>query len=109
MPVSKKRKPKRRYTPPARSSAPGAVSGANGGKSGLAPKKKLSTQQIIVYVISALVVLSMAIGYLVGNNNRPGATPRTSATVVVDTPAPGATGTEETPSTPSPAPTQATK
>lgn len=106
MPVSKKRKPKRRNTSPIRSSAAGAATGASGGKSGLASKKKLSTQQIIVYVISALVVLSMAIGYLVGNSG-PAVTPTPTLAPAVDTPAPDTSGTEEVPPTPSPAPTQA--
>ncbi len=106
MPVSKKRKPKRRNTSPIRSSAGSAATGANGSKSGLASKKKLSTQQIIIYVISALVVLSMAIGYLVGNNG-PTITPTPTLAPAVDTPAPDTSSTEEAPSTPSPAPTQA--
>ena len=34
------------------------------------PKKKLSTQQILIYIISALVIVSMAIGFLAGGSSR---------------------------------------
>ncbi len=102
MPISKKRKPKRRNTAPIRSSA---IS-ASGAKSGLASKKKLSTQQIIIYVLSALVILSMAIGFLVSNSG-PSIVPTPTSAPIVSTPAPDTSSTEEAPSTPPSAPTQA--
>jgi hypothetical protein len=67
----------------------------------------LSTQQIIIYVISALVVLSMAIGYLVGNSRRASSVPTPTMTTVASTPAPDASSTDEVLPTSTPAPTQA--
>lgn len=92
MPVSKKRvKPKRRSASGVNKVAPlvaPAEAPAKGGLSTLLPKnsKKLSKQQIIFYVISILVVLSMAIGYLVGNSAP--SVPAPTATSAASTPAP---------------------
>jgi hypothetical protein len=69
VPVSKKRvkKDQRKSAPPAPKSlvTPG--------------KKKLSTQQILIYVISALVILSMAIVGLAGAGRPTQPTPTPSA------------------------------
>ena len=81
MPVSKKRKKKQRSTPPPpKSSKP------------IAPKKKkISRQQIIIYVISGLMILSLAIGFLASGSRRssvpPTPVPQESNTLVA-TPAP---------------------
>ena len=79
MPVSKKRKKKQRYSPPPPNSK-------------TAPKKKkITRQQIIIYVISGLMILSLAIGYLASGSSRT-QTPATSApqdtNIFVDTPVP---------------------
>lgn len=100
MPESKKRVKKRvkSYTPPA------AVKGEPVAKK----KKPLNKQQIAIYVISILVILSMAVGFLVGNGRgRSAVTPTASSQQVVTktpqagTPAPNGTAAA------TPAPTSA--
>lgn len=90
MPVSKKRKPKRRSTSGVNKVSPlitTAPAPAKSGLSALLPNtKKLSKQQIIIYVVSILVVLSMAISYLVGNSAPPA--PVSTSTPAASTPAP---------------------
>jgi hypothetical protein len=71
VPVSKKRvkKNQKKVAPP----APKALETPK--------KKKLTTQQILIYVISILVIVSMAIGYLASGNGRayqPTPTPQSS-------------------------------
>ncbi len=98
MPVSKKRKPKRRSTSGINKVAPLSAATPAPAKSGLSAllpnnTKKLSKQQIIIYVVSILVVLSMAISYLVGNSTP--ATPAPTATPAASTPAPTAQPTTQ--------------
>ena len=94
MPVSKKRKPKRRITSPVRASAANSSSTLT---SKTNPKKKLSRQQIIIYVVSIAMILSLAISYLVGNGRRSGAVPASSPTVSA---APASSSTSEAQLTP---------
>lgn len=107
MPVSKKRiKPKRRSTSGVNKVVPLAAPPAAPVKTGLGAllpntKKKLSKQQIVIYVVSILVVLSMAISYLVGNSTR--STPVPAATSAASTPAP--TGQSSDSSAPTAQPT----
>jgi hypothetical protein len=58
-----------------------------------APKKKLTKQQIAIYVISALVVISMAVGLLLsGGSSRPPApttAPIDVENLLIETPASG--------------------
>jgi hypothetical protein len=102
VPVSKKRKPKRPTT-----SQPKVKSASNSGPSaaGITPKKnKLSRQQIIFYIISILVVLSMAIGYLVGNGrSAPIPTPTAAPTVSAPEPTGESENGNTTPTTEAPA------
>lgn len=91
MPVSKKRKPKRKSSPyPTRKTA--AIPQSQGGT---APKKR-NWQRIAIYVISLVMILSLALGYLLGNSPPPVPTP-TLAPVesIVVTPAPEEEGSEE--------------
>ena len=69
MPVSKKRKPKKR-TGGSRINQSSQNNNPNtlASKSGVVPKKKLSRQKIAIYVISILMILSLAIGFLAGNS-----------------------------------------
>jgi hypothetical protein len=101
VPVSKKRKPKRRPSSAIRSSAPSSSTSL---ASGASPKKKLSRQQIIIYVISIAMILSLAISYLIGNNSNPVpvATPTLGG---VETPAPANSATEEAQPSPTTEPT----
>ncbi len=100
MPLSKKRKPKRRSTSRPQP-IPSTVAPAAAGK--LGGKKKISRQQIVIYLISIIMILSLAIGYLV---NGPTTPPAPTATPVVsevegeqpagqDQPAPDAAATAE--------------
>ena len=84
MPESKHRKKKKqRKTGP-----PPPKSMANAGPK----KKKLSKQQITIYVISALVVISMAVGLLASGNSRRTPVPTTAPidveNLLIETPAP---------------------
>ena len=59
MPVSKKRKKKRTKPtgpPPPKHAKPA--------------KKKLTRQQILIYIFSALIIMSLAIGFIVGGRGR---------------------------------------
>ncbi|HET8669867.1 MAG TPA: hypothetical protein VFM05_04365 [Candidatus Saccharimonadales bacterium] len=105
MPVSKRRKPKRRSSPVGKSSP--ASSSSLAPKSGLLPKKKLSRQQIIIYVISIVMILSLAISYLIGNSGPTVPPTPTPLNAALDTPAPANQSTEEVVSTPTPEPTAA--
>ncbi|MCG3211133.1 MAG: hypothetical protein FOGNACKC_04770 [Anaerolineae bacterium] len=96
MPESKKRKKKRTksFGPPS-------------SKQELSTKKKgLSRQQITIYVISALVILSMAIGFIVSGTGRRGTTvPNTNNSAqefIIATPSPanGEAAPAETPAEP---------
>jgi len=62
-----------------------------------APKKKLSKQQIAIYIISALVVISMAVGLLLSGNSRRAPVPTTAPVdvenLLIETPAPGGEAT----------------
>lgn len=104
VPVSKKRKSKKRSAPAGKSAL---TSSSLAPKSGILPKKKLSRQQIIIYVISIVMILSLAVSYLVGNSGPPVAPTPAPATTVLDTPAPASPSTEEAQSTPAPEPTVA--
>jgi hypothetical protein len=79
VPVSKKRKKKQRSSPlPSRSKT--------------APKKKkITKQQIVIFVISGLMILSLAIGFLASGSTRshvpPTALPQES-NILLDTPVP---------------------
>ena len=53
MPVSKKRK-KKPVPPPTKKAAP--------------PASKLSRQKILIYIISIVMILSLALGYILGNS-----------------------------------------
>jgi hypothetical protein len=63
-----------------------------------APKKKITRQQIAIYVISALVVLSMAVGLLLsGGSSRapvPTSAPVDVESLFTETPAPAEATTE---------------
>jgi hypothetical protein len=78
VPVSKKRKKRQKTRPPIP-------------KSKVAPKKKITTRQILIYVISGLMILSLAIGFLAGSG-RSSRTVPTSApqgnNILLATPAP---------------------
>jgi hypothetical protein len=84
VPVSKKRvkKDQRKSAPP----APKTLTPA---------KKKLSTQQILIYVISALVILSMAIVGLAGTGRSVSPTPTPSALTTPATSESAATATPQ--------------
>lgn len=107
MPVSKKRKPKynKKSAPPYQKTAIATgVTPAATGKSAGSPKKKLSKQQIIIYVISAVVILSMAISYLVGNSGSSGrGAPAPTSASTVTTPDQGSSADQAAPSTETPA------
>ena len=96
MPVSKKRKPKRKSSPyPIRK-----VAATSPQSQGVAPKKR-NWQRIAIYVISVVMILSLALSYLLGNSPPPVPTP-TLAPVesIVVTPAPEEEGSEESEATP---------
>lgn len=95
MPVSKKRKPKGKSSPyPTRKAA--ATPQSQGTTS-----KKRNWQRIAIYVISLVMILSLALGYLLGNSPPPVPTP-TLAPVesIVVTPAPEEEGSEESEAAP---------
>jgi hypothetical protein len=93
VPVSKKRKPKRRISAPVRTSPANSSPTLAGGAS---PKKKLSRQQIIIYVVSIVMILSLAISYIVGNGRSSGVVPVSTPTVSTSqTAAPASSGTTE--------------
>lgn len=78
MPVSKKRKKKTYSGPPLPK-----------GKKATAPKKKkITRQQIIIYVISGLMILSLAIGFLASGSGRSQPPPTVAPQEVLATPAP---------------------
>jgi hypothetical protein len=104
VPVSKKRKSKKRSAPAGKSTP---TSSSPAAKSGVLPKKKLSRQQIIIYVISIVMILSLAVSYLVGNSGPAVAPTPAPATPVLNTPAPASPSTEEAQSTPTSEPTVA--
>jgi flagellar basal body-associated protein FliL len=83
VPESKKRKKNSSYRKP---SAPPVA------KAELAKKKKpMSRQQIGIIVISVLVILSMAVGFLFSGSSTSQPVPQTSSTgqeILVSTPAP---------------------
>jgi hypothetical protein len=96
VPVSKKRKPKqnKRTTPPKKTAATPTSGGsaAAAGKADGSKKKKLTKQQIAIYVISVVMILSLAIGYLVGNSRgRSGVIPDSTPTVAAAGQTPEAT------------------
>jgi hypothetical protein len=86
VPVSKKRKKKQRKGPPP-------------SKSRAVPKKKkITKQQILIYVISGLMIISLAIGFLASGSTRvrPTATPLPqNSNILLDTPAPDDQSREE--------------
>ena len=89
VPVSKKRKKNNSSS----SRRPGTPPVA---KVELAKKKKpMSRQQIGIIVISVLVILSMAVGFLVSGSRRSQPVPQTSNTTVQETVAPTAAPAEE--------------
>jgi hypothetical protein len=104
VPVSKKRKPKRRNTAPVKSGASGIGASTVAGKGKV--KKKLSRQQIIIYLISFAMILSLAISFLVGNSGPSGPVP-TPTVAGVEAPAPAGTSTEEAQPAPTTEPTEA--
>lgn len=82
MPVSKKRKKKQSSgPPPAKNKAAVAAT---------PKKKKLSRQQIIIYVISGLMILSLAIGLIAtGSTRRAQPTPvPQESNLILETPSP---------------------
>lgn len=84
MPVSKKRK-KKQKTAPVRY------------KKTVAPKKRITRQQILIYVISGLMILSLAIGFIAtGSTNPPPPTP-VPQNILVETPAPQDQGDSSAP------------
>jgi hypothetical protein len=65
----------------------------------LAPKKKkLTRQQILIYVISGLMILSLAIGFVVGSGRRSRSVPTAvpQSTILLETPAPTGQATPAT-------------
>jgi len=65
-------------------------------------RKKLNKQQIAIYIISALVVISMAVGLLLSGNSRrtpvPTAAPIDVENLLIETPAPeGDAGSDAAP------------
>ena len=102
MPVSKHRKKKkqRKTGPPPPKSMVEAGS----------KKKKLNKQQIAIYIISALVVISMAVGLLLSGNSRrtpvPTAAPINVENLLNETPSPeGDAGSDAAPVEATPEPT----
>jgi hypothetical protein len=96
VPVSKKRKKKKQRK-----------SGPPPPKSLAAPKKKITRQQILIYIISALVIISMAIGFLASGSRRSVRTAITPSpqdqNLLLDTPVPdGQSGGEESDVAPEP-------
>lgn len=91
MPLSKKRKPKRKSSPyPIRKAA--ATTPQSQGR----VLKKRNWQRIAIYVISAVMILSLALGYLLGNSPPPVPTPTVvPVESIVVTPAPEEEGAEE--------------
>lgn len=96
MPLSKKRKPKRKSSPYPTRKAAVTTSQSQGGA-----QKKRNWQRIAIYVISVVMILSLALGYLLGNSPPPVPTP-TLAPVesIVSTPAPDEEGSEESEAAP---------
>lgn len=96
MPVSKKRKPKRKSGPLPRRTMPVSSTAPEQSK-GLIRKKDVNWQRIAIYVISIVMILSLAIGYLVGNSPPPVPTPTLPAVTGTEVPAPAEedAGTEE--------------
>lgn len=82
MPVSKKRKKKQSSGPPPAAKNKAAVA--------VTPKKKkLSRQQIIIYVISGLMILSLAIGLIAtGSSRQARALPTSTPVESLETPSP---------------------
>ena len=81
MPVSKKRKKKQRISPPPPKSS----------KVAAPKKKKITRQQIIIYVISGLMILSLAIGFLAsgsGSSSVPPTVGPNESNILVATPVP---------------------
>ncbi|MEM7346962.1 MAG: hypothetical protein AAF485_22210 [Chloroflexota bacterium] len=68
MPVSKKRKKKTRNQ----------YSGPPLPQSALKPKKKITTQTILLYLISAIMIISLAASFLVSGNSHGGTAPTQS-------------------------------
>ena len=93
MPVSKKRKKKQRSSPPPPKSSRAA-----------APKKrKITKQQIIIYVISGLMILSLAIGFLAsgsGGTQVPPTPVPQEGNILLATPAPDDSQSSQTESDP---------
>lgn len=85
MPVSKKRKKKgtKPVSPP-----PSKVEGA--GK-----KRKLSRQQILIYIFSALIILSLAVSFIIGSSPTPAPQSNTQTTLSTPLPLNEDTATEE--------------
>jgi hypothetical protein len=77
VPVSKKRKKKTYSGPPP----------PKGKKAAAPKKKKLSRQQIIIYVISGLMILSLAIGFLASGSRRTQVPPTAAPQELLATPA----------------------
>ncbi len=79
MPVSKKRKKRKRSSlPPA--------------KAAVAPKKKITKQQILIYIISGVMILSLAIGFIASGRSRVSRQPTPvpqGNNLLLETPAPG--------------------
>lgn len=107
MPVSKKRKKKR--SAPAAPPPPRAEVATR--------KKKLSKQQIAIYVFSVLIILSLALSFIISNNT-PAVSPdvSTGQGVIAPTATSGAEaeeneqgGAESAPSETTPEPTTATE
>lgn len=88
MPVSKKRVKKNQRKP----------TGPPISKKELASRKKpMSRQRIAIYVVSALIILSMAISFIVsglggGTPSQTGSTDASSGEIILSTPAPGNDG-----------------
>ena len=92
MPLSKKRKPKKRSSSQRSSLSPSSSSLP--AKGGLVSKTKFTRQQIIIYIVSIAMILSLAIGFLASGTSpqvAPAATPIPSdANSSLDTPTPAA-------------------
>jgi hypothetical protein len=85
VPVSKKRKKKTYSGPPPPK-----------GKKAAPKKKKLSRQQIIIYIISGLMILSLAIGFVAGRGRRTQVPPTSAPQDLIATPAPDSGQSGET-------------
>ena len=77
MPVSKKRKKKTYSGPPPPK-----------GKAAAPKKKRITKQQIIIYIISGLMILSLAIGFLASGSQRTPVPPTPLPQDLLATPAP---------------------